>query len=273
MARNRLTLLDTVQRVLDSLGSDQVNSISDTIEATQIANEARTVYYDMMDMDEWPHLISNRKLEAVADTDHPNYLKIPQDVSQIIDVRYVTTEAGDTDKTVKQIVYMEPEHFLDYIYKRSTSDTNVIEITEIATGIPLWIINDEPPMYWTSFDDEYLVFDAYDTGVDSTLQESKSLIRAKTIPTWTASDTFVPDMPDQMFSTFLAELTSACFLYLKQTNSPKDDQRARRGVSRLRRKASKVNERDRYVRYGRKRPRIYGSKDDRTGSIEASLHP
>ena len=49
MARNRLTLLEVVQKVLDAMNYDSVNSISDTVLATQIAEEAENVYFDPMD--------------------------------------------------------------------------------------------------------------------------------------------------------------------------------------------------------------------------------
>jgi len=264
-----MTLLEIVQRVLDALGSDNVNSIGDTIESTQIANEARITYYELMDRDEWPHLIQQTQLESVSDVNHPNYLRIPTDVVEITDLRYETTESGDSSKEIKQIEYKNPQEFLNKLYTRNTSETNVTQVSGFD-GIPLWIINDQPPRYWTTFDNEYIVFDAYDSAVESTMQSSKSVIRAKVIPSWSQTDSFIPDMPDDMFSTYLAELTSTMFTYLKQSQSPKDEQRARRGIAKLRRSAAKVDEKDRYVNYGRKRRRFHGSMDGREGSIRAA---
>ena len=251
MARNRLTLLEIVQSTLDKLGSDSVNSISDTSESTIIAEEAKHTYYELMDRDEWPHLVVNRQLEAVADTNTPNYLKIPKDVSRIDDFRYEIKEQSDTNKYYRQIHYKNTEDFLQYVHQRNTDEPNVIQVSDITTGIPLWIIDDEPPCFWTSFDDEHIVTDSYDKDVDSTLQQSKSIIRAKVTPTWSSTDTFIPDMPDQMFSTYLAEVAAAAFTYLRQEVSPKDEQRARRGLSKLRRQAGKVNERDPRAKFGR----------------------
>jgi hypothetical protein len=45
MATAKMTLLEIVQDVLNDMDSDEVNSISDTVEATQIANICRSVYY------------------------------------------------------------------------------------------------------------------------------------------------------------------------------------------------------------------------------------
>jgi len=271
MARNRLTLLEIVQRCLDAMNHDSVNSIEDTIESRQIAEEARVVYYDLMDRETWKHLIQLMQLEDVLDTDTPNYLKIPTNVAHITNVRYETTLSTDDFRTFTEIEYLEPEDFLDLVYTRRTDEDNVVTV-ENDNGVPMFILDDVAPTYWTTFDDEYIVFDSYDSDVDTSyMQASKSLVRAKVIPTWTAEDSFVPDMPDQLFSTYIAEVTAAAFTYWKQGTSPKDEIRAARGISRLRRTARKTNERLDKARYGRKRPRtLSGSNNGTRGSIIAA---
>jgi len=252
------------------MNHSSVNSISDTVESRQIAEEARVVYYDMMDRDDWPHLMQLMPLEALGDTSKPNFLKIPEDVVRIDNVRYEITISGNTNREFDDIIYLEPTAFLNHIMPRNTDNTDV-DVIDNDNGVPLFIINDERPRFWTTFDDEFIVFDAYDSAVDTTLQASKSLMLAKKIPTWTSSDTFIPDMPDQMFGTFVAEVTASAFTYWKQGTSPKDEQRAARGISNLRKDARKHNERDTKARFGRKRPHIVRSEDGDRGSIRASL--
>lgn len=271
MARNRMTLLQIVQRVLDAMNHDSVTGITDTIESRQIAEEARVVYYDLMDRETWKHLIKLIPLEELADVTRPNFLKIPDEVAHITDVRYEITTTEDAHRIFSEITYLDPEDFLDLVYTRRTDESNVETVLNYD-DVPLFILNDQAPTYWTTFDDEYIVFDSYDSDMDTTLQASKSLVRAKVIPTWTSSDSFVPDMPDQLFSTYLAEVTAASFTYWKQGTSVKDEQRAARGISRLRRSARKTNEQENRARYGRKRPRTIGeSMDGTTGSIIAAL--
>jgi len=273
MARNRMTLLKIVQLTLDALGSTPVNSISDSVEATQIAEEARVTYYDLMDRDEWPHLIGTIQLESVSDSNRPNYLKIPQDVTRIHDVRYEATQLGDPSTTDRQIEYLTPKGFLNLVQKsRGSNQDNVIQVTDFG-GFDYYVIDDTPPMYWTSFDDEHVVFDSYDSAQEVTMSGSKSTIRAKILSDWTTADGFIPDMPDNMFGTFLAEVRASAHMFLKQTPSPKDEQRARRGIAKLRRQAAKVSEYDGRARYGRKRYRTYGSQDGVRGSINAALWP
>ena len=272
MARNRLTLLEVTQRALDAMNHDNVNSIDDTIESTQIAKEAKHVYYELMDRDDWPHLLKAINLEALSDTTKPNYLKIPTDVVRIDTIRYEITQSGDTDRTFDVIDYLSPDAFLERVLSRNSSESDVTTVTN-DDGVPMFIINDERPYYWTTFDDEYIVFDSYDSAVDTTMQASKSIAHVKEIPPWTHSDTFVPDMPDHMFSTFVAEVTATAFNYWKQGSSPKDEARAARGISRLRKDAEKHNERNRKATYGRQRPWATNgfSADGTTGSIRAAL--
>lgn len=268
-----MTLLKIVQLTLDALGSTQVNSISGSIEATQIAEEARVTYYDLMDRDEWPHLLGTIQLESVGDATRPNYLKIPEDVSRIHDVRYEATQTGDPAVTTRQIRYMTPKEFLNLVQKsRGSNQSNVIQVTDFG-GFDYYVVNDAPPMFWTSFDDEHVVFDSYDSDQESTMSGSKSTIRAKIISDWSTTDGFIPDMPDNMFGTFLAEVRASAYMFLKQMPSMKDEQRARRGIAKLRRQAAKVSENDGRARYGRKRFRVYGSQDGVRGSINAALWP
>lgn len=272
MARNRMTLLQIVQRVLDALGSDSVSGISETIEAQRIAEEARVTYYELMERDEWPHLIQLTQLDALGDTDKPNYLRIPENVVRIHDFKYETTEADDDQREFTRLCFMEPAAFLHHVQTRNSDDTNVETITDFSS-VDLFILNDQPPMYYTTFDDEYIITDAYDLEVENTLEASKSVVMAKIMPDWTSDDAFVPDMPDQMFTTYVAELTSACSMYLKQAASPKDEMRARRGIAKLRRMSAKLDEHNTKARFGRKQGRSYGSMDGTRGSINAQYWP
>jgi len=271
MARNRLTLLEIVQRTLDVMNHDSVNTITKTIESNQISREARNVYYEMMDRDDWPHLLKALPLEALADTTRPNFLKIPEDVTRIDKIRYETTQSTDTARSFDIVDYLAPGDFLELVLKRRSDESNVITVSN-HEGVPMFIINDQRPRFWTTFDDDFIIFDAYDSGVDTTLQSSKSIVHVKEIPPWTTSDTFVPDLPDHMFSLYISEVTAAAFTYWKQSVSPKDELRAARGISRLRKDAEKHNERRTKADFGRRR--VSSSRvgfDGTDGSIRAAL--
>jgi len=270
MARNRLTLLEIVQDVLNKMNHDSVNSITDTVESTQIAKEARNLYYDLMDRDDWPHLIKLRNLEALGDTDRPNFMRVPDNVTSIEQIRYEVTKTTDTSRNFTDICYLAPHDFMEHLFMRRTENSNVITVSD--NGVDYFVINDQAPVYWSTFDDEHIVFDNYDSAVDDTLQDSKSLALVKEIPTWTENDTFVPDMPDQMFSAFTSELAAVAFTYWKQGVSVKDEQRAARSISRLRKNARKTNVQEEKADFGRNRNSFYiRSEDGDRGSIRDSL--
>ncbi len=266
-ARNRLSLLEVVQRTLNAMNHDSVNSINDTVESRQIAEEARTTYYDLMDRDDWPHLMQHVQLEGLASLTRPNYMRIPQNVVRIDDLRYEATEKDAAKRNFSSVMYLHPSEFLDMVFSRSSSDSNVITVVN-TNNIPMFIQNNKAPEYWTTFDDELVVFDSYNKEVDTTMHSNRSLVLAKVIPQWQSSDSFIPDMPDQMFSVFLAEVTAAAFTYWKQGASPKDEQRAARGISRLRIEARKVDEHNEKTKYGRQRTGFAGSsRSGDSGSI------
>lgn len=178
---------------------------------------------------------------------------------------------------IVELKYLSPDAFLDLLYRRNTDDDNVEIVNDIHAGVPLYIINDKNPEYWTTFDDEHVVLDSYNAALQVYVPSQSIIAIVKEIPAWdpdSQGDDFVPDIPDHVFSTYIAELTAACFAYYKQGASPVDERRAARGLSRLRKDAEKINERDHRAKYGRPRPQYYvRSEDGIKGSIRDSLSP
>ena len=226
----KLTLLEIVQSTLASMVSDQVNSISDSDESLVVAEIAQDTYYEILSREEWPFLRKARTLDAYGDTDYPVFLKSPVPVAYIRNVRYNIVTSTGTSDNYKEMDYLEADEFLDKVYSRSSSATGVVSMLT-PDNIKIYIYNNKSPSYYTSFDDEILVFDSYDSAVDTTLQSSKSSCIAIEVPSWTTSDTFIPLLPPQLFPMFLAEVKAAAHQYLKQQGSPTDAKRALRGSS------------------------------------------
>jgi hypothetical protein len=208
---------------------DQINSIDDTPLSSQIAIEAKNVYYDLITSKPggWPHLQIETQLEGLGLTTRPTHMRIPEMVNEVYFIKYDASLTGATTITYKDVLYKSPKDFLDYVHARDSSADN-IDIVTTVQNVKLFIINDQAPTYWTSFDDEYIVFDSYDSEVDSSLQTAKSVIGASKEPTWTHSDTFIPDLPSGQFPLFLAELTSVSHIYFAQQQSIVDGKRALR---------------------------------------------
>jgi hypothetical protein len=247
----KLTLLEITQKILSAMDSDDVNSISDTEESLQVVDIIEDTYNDMMSSRDWPHLRNTCMLESLGDTSQPTTLKIPDVVSSIEEVKYNTTVTGDTNTTYTTLIYKDPQDFLDNLLTRNTSDA-AIEVVSLNSGTPIWVWNDKAPRWYTSFDDEHIVFDAYNSAVDSTAQGSKSLVHCYASAPFTKADTFVADLPEKVFPLLLAESKRACFLYLKQQDSPIDAKRSLSGRNRMKDKSWRAHDGKRTPNFGRK---------------------
>jgi|TARA_R110002110_G_scaffold104655_1_gene263752 hypothetical protein len=214
-----MTLLEMTQDILSDLDSDNVDDISDTVESAQVAQILKTSYFNLIDGKDWPQLKKFIRLEAATST-RPTHMKIPDSTIDIEWVKYNTKKVGDAYDKYVDVAYKTPKDFVDLISVRKSNATDVDIVTD-ATGVTLNIKNDVAPTFYTSFDDEYLIFDSYDSAIDSTnMQQSKSQCFGKVQPTWSATNTFVADLPHQAFSYLLADAKTACFVILKQSDNP-----------------------------------------------------
>lgn len=224
----KMTLLEIVQKVLNSVSGDEVSSIGDTVEANQIANVVEDVYFNLVSNKTIPEHKELIKLTALSDTTYPNYLKLPTNVAKLVEFKYDNTTNAATIVDYKEVKYLEPEAFLKLVGSRNSLDTNVQIVTDISNGVKLLIVNDRHPEFFTSFDDEHLVCDSFDADADDTLQASKSMGFAYILPTFTIDDDFVPDMDANMFPLLLNEVKSWVHLEHRQQPHSKAEQQARR---------------------------------------------
>jgi len=220
------TVLQIVQDIMSDMDSDAVNSITDTEESLQVANIVETTYFELMSNRDWPHLRQLIQLNA-ATSARPTHMQIPDAVQELLWIKYDRQKTGATKKDYDTIIYQEPESFINYVMTRDSSASNIETIT-VPGGADILIKNDVAPTYWTTVDDEYIVFDSYDSAVDTFMQQSKTLVEANLEPTFSKVDTHVPDLPSKFFSLFLAECKSVAFNALKQFPNPKEEQRVRR---------------------------------------------
>lgn len=247
----KMTLLSMVQDILNDLDGDEVNSINDSVEALQVAQIVKTTFFNIVDGKDYPHKFRLLQLEALGSIARPNYMKIPDAIEQIEWVKYNKRKSTDTYDKLSELVYKTPAEFMAILDVRISSNSNIQVITDFS-GISLNIRNDIAPTYYTSFDDVYIITDAYDSGVDSSLQASKSSCYGKEELVFTLLDSFIPNLPTQMFSYLLNEAKSTAFVVLKQTNNPKAEQHSVTQRRRMSQDAWKVHNGITYPDYGRK---------------------
>lgn len=248
----KLSLIDMVQDILSDMNSDEVISISDTVEALQVAQIIKATYFHIIHGRDYPWLNTLFQLTASGTAARPTHLTIPETITKLHAFKYNMKTDNSAKDEFTTVTYKTPEEFLDILDARDSTASNV-QVVSDTTGVTLNVYNDRHPTYYTTFDDVNLICDAFYSTLDSTLQSSKTKCFGEQTKTFTLTDNFVPDMPEQMFSFLLAEAKSICFNTLKQLPNAKAEQQA---VSQRRRTSGdawKVQGGITYPDYGRKR--------------------
>lgn len=224
------------------MDSDEVNSISDTIESAQVAEIVRETYDDLVSTLTIPEREALIHLEALSDVTRPNFLRIPDNLKNIVWLRY----AGAV------VDYLTPEQFIDYVIKNPGDAT----VSDPITDVEYTVANDKNPIFYTCFDDTYLVFSSFNQDVESTLQESNSLAYGSISTSFLLEDDFICDLDENLFPLLLAEAKNACFTNLKQVSNANEERRARRQLVRVQNEFSKTktDPKSRLPNYGRIAP-------------------
>ena len=218
------TLLEMVQSILNDMDSEAVNSISDSVEAQQIASVIEDVYYNIVAARNIPEHQQLLKMTSLSSSVRPTHFQYPTNTREIVSLAYNTDTQGKIN--FQEMYFVEPMDFLSRMpYNLSTG---VLVVPDVNSNISLTIFTDRMPTYYTSFDDLHVVLNAYDASIDTTLQESKTRAYGTVYPTFTIADSFVPDLDDTMMPYLLAEAKSTCFSLFKSGSDPKIEQAARR---------------------------------------------
>ena len=251
---HRMTLLQMVQSIMTSMDSDSVNSISDLIESQSIADTIKDVYFDLIARRDWEHLKTTTPLEAVSNVSQPTKIKIPDDIYRIDVLKYNKKLSADTSAKYEDVTYLPPEEFLDLVLARNSAASN-ISAYNMDNGTPLYIIEDHMPTYWTSFDNEYIYFDSISLDDEATVQASRSLIYGVKEPAWTASDTFIPDLPAQQFPLLLETARKTCFKRFKQAVDEESERSSVKQYNSMRHNQFRVGGGAKFFNWGIKRRR------------------
>lgn len=222
------TLLDLTQSIMDDMGSDSVNSISDSLESLRVASILKRTFFDLAVEMDLPTAEELFVLQALADLDRPSHMKLPDNVYELGWIKYdVRTDATDTRIRYAEIFHLEPEDFFKRISTRNSDDSNM-QVVADPTNINLIIQTDQNPTYWTSFDGEFIVFDSFDSAISSTIEESKVVCHGRVGKTWINTDTAIPDIPEHLEPTLLAIAEERCFAWIKQAQNSVTTDNARR---------------------------------------------
>lgn len=234
------------QSILSDMDSEGVNSIADTVEAMQVASVIEDTFYNIISARDIPEHRQLVKLVSLSDSAKPTHFQYPSNIRKLEEIRY--NRSSDSISNYSLVSYVEPMEFLN---RMSDSSTNTLKVSDVAGGTDIFVRTDVAPTYYTSFDDDHIVMNSYDSSVESTLKASKTRAFAYILPTFNQTDSFEPDLDDVMLSYLLAESKSTCFSLFKSGVDPKVDQAARRLKSYVQNDMYKTKKPNKRPTYGR----------------------
>lgn len=226
----KYTNLELTQAVLSSMDSDEINSVNDTVESQQVLEIIKTVYDDIISRGDLTTNKTPFNLSASTDPLKPIIMTKPEGIERIEWIKYNTQGLLDTVPNWVNMTYLPPMDFIDYMHSYNQAESNVESFVHTVDSYVLTFTyrNDIAPHYYTSFDDNEIFFDSYDSEVDSTLQSSKSLCYGLKVTDFQKTDSFVPDLQPQQFALLLNEAKSLAWAELKQSIHQKAEVSARR---------------------------------------------
>ena len=126
------------------MDSEDVNSISDSIEAEQVASVVRDVYLNMVSTRMIPEHQELMKLVSLSDSAKPTHFKVPDSAKRLDVIRYNVKSTSGTE--FREIDYIEPLTFLTL----NNEGDDVITVNDVNGSTPILIRNDKMPNFYTS---------------------------------------------------------------------------------------------------------------------------
>lgn len=227
----RRTLLDLTQEILSSLDSDEVNSISDTVESYQVAVLLRGVYYDLAtDLGLLEH-DTVFGLSASQDTTKPVIMTIPANVTRIDNITYDNRETADTTPNYQPVKFKPIDQFLEMMQGLRESDNDIGVYTFEGDNEDVFSAiyrTDKFPEWFTSYNNSTILFDSYREDIENTLQQSKCLCYGSVYPVFELVDEHEPDLDPTQFSLLINRAKVRAFAELKQVQNAEAAGEARR---------------------------------------------
>jgi hypothetical protein len=201
------TVLDIVQTILSDIDSDEVNSIGDTIEAGQIVNVIKQSYDNIVDEFDLQNVKQLFQLEGLSDTAKPCMMRIPAGIHSIEWLKYNTISVDTPVDSFVNILQLDPSDFMDHVTQKNDTGINMV----VSNNVVIKIANDRAPQYWTTFNGSEVVFDAYDSGVDTTLTSSKTNCYGQGKPALILDDTTPVNLPPRFITLLTNESRKVAF--------------------------------------------------------------
>lgn len=251
------TLKEMVDIILSAMDSDEVNSITDTVESNQVALLLKSIYYDIATDLGLPEHDTLFELTSSGDSTKPVLMTLPTTVARLDSISYDRRSSTETNVDYTGVEFLTIKDFIDRQQGLRNHTTGVaqMEITLNGDTFSFMYYTDRFPSYYTVIGDNSIVFDAHDSTIDATLQSDKTICEGSLYPTFTLSDTFTPDLDPTQFSYYLNKAKVRAFAELKQVTNEEASMEARRQrivVQNRMRRSPENPEVQNVARFGRK---------------------
>ena len=216
------TLIEIINDMLRATRSHPVSSWDDTDESRSCAYIVRRQIDNLLPKyNDVTKVNKIRELTPKSDLSFPTSFVIDVEIEDIEWIKY------KVDGKYRIVTYCTPEDFLSRADMLDTTQTYATTVAINSVDVPIY--NDRDPKYWTSFNNSDILMDAYDSTVDSTLQQSKSQAYVREPFTFVFSNTFVIPLDRSMLATLKEECISSATVEFKGMVNPKAEYQARRG--------------------------------------------
>lgn len=229
------TLLDVVQMILSDANGDDANSITDTVEAAQCSKVVASVYEDIVAEYDLQSVKQLFRLDGMSDTTRPTHMKIPEEFNSVEWVKYDNREKVGDPQNFKDLRYLYPKDFIDLCNERQADMPNVYVSTD-PSGVKINVLTDRHPTCYTLFDDRTVVFDSFNSSVESTLYQAKTQAYGQKSTRLVLADTTLITLPQELITLLVNEARAMYF----DIHAGGATQRIERRASRSRVRAQRI---------------------------------
>lgn len=253
------TLLEAVQEILADMDSDEVNSISDTVESDQVARILRSCFYDIANDIQLLEHKTTFALESAGDTDLPTVFYMPENVTRLDKVMYDHKIDDETEANYQPVEWVDFDEFISRSNGLREQDSGTGEATlegDNSDSFTFIYRTDAHPTYFTTYNNNTIIFDSYDEDEQDTLTSGRMLCTGTVYPTFSLEDDFTPELDPTQFRYWINKAKVRAFANLKQSANPDAAAEARRQriITQKRKRSIATKPEVKYIeaRYGRK---------------------
>ena len=213
------------------MGSDEVNSYADTVESYAVALLIKQCFYDAAVELGLPEHESLFELEASGDSAKPTLMTIPTVATRLDKVLYDNKNTGDNFTKFEECKYMKFDDFMNMqkaLQNEPTSNVGEMSYSNNSQTFKVMYSKLAFPRYYTTTDDNSIIFDSYLASLDTTLMKSKTMCYGAVYPSFTLSDGAYPDLDPTQFPYLLAKAKTRAFIEIKQQPNQESASEARK---------------------------------------------